>query len=113
MDSKTLAAYREALEARKSDLLAQSAASSEGRGPVALDQQSVGRVSRGDALQQQAMSQAQERQRRHELIRIEQALNRIAEDEFGWCTECGEPIAEARLKIDPSVALCVSCAGRA
>jgi DnaK suppressor protein len=30
--------------------------------------------------------------------------------EFGECAECGEPIAERRLEVDPTALLCVSCA---
>lgn len=112
MDDKTITQYRKVLEARQAELIELSKASAEGRDPVTLDQQSVGRVSRIDAMQQQAMAQAQERQRVQELVRIEQALNRIEEGEFGWCTDCGEEIAPGRLKIDPSVSLCVRCAGR-
>jgi len=112
MDTKTLEKYRQRLEERQAELLAQRAGSADSRQAVALDQQSVGRVSRIDALQQQQMAQAQERQRSHELIRIGQALTRIEDDEFGWCTECGEEIAPGRLEIDPSTPTCVKCAGR-
>ena len=77
---------------------------------VELDQQSVGRLSRMDALQQQEMAQAEARRRTSDLARIEIALNRLAEGEYGWCAECGEPIAFRRLEIDPAAALCIGCA---
>ncbi|GAA0487268.1 TraR/DksA C4-type zinc finger protein [Parasphingorhabdus litoris] len=77
---------------------------------VELDQQSVGRLSRMDAMQQQEMAQAEARRRVHDLARIDIALNRIDEDEYGWCAECGEPIAYKRLEIDPAAALCIGCA---
>lgn len=77
---------------------------------VALDQQSVGRLSRMDALQRQAMGAEQERRRGHDLQRIAAALQRIENDEFGACVDCGEDIAEGRLKADPTVALCIRCA---
>jgi DnaK suppressor protein len=80
------------------------------RGPVELDQQSVGRLSRMDAMQQQEMAQAEARRRNNDLARIEIALNRLAEGEYGWCAECGEAIAVRRLEIDPAAALCVGCA---
>ena len=77
---------------------------------VELDQQSVGRLSRMDAMQQQEMAQAEARRRISDLARIDIALKRIDEDEYGWCAECGDPIAYKRLEIDPAAALCVTCA---
>ena len=112
MDTKTLARFKLALEQRRAELTEHQDASAKGRDPVALDQQSVGRVSRIDAMQQQAMAQAQERQRTREVVRISQALVRIDGNEFGWCLECGEDIPAKRLEIDPAAALCVRCAGR-
>lgn len=112
MDEKEIAEFRRILEAQQAELRDISQASAKGRSPVILDQQSVGRISRVDAMQQQAMAQAQERQRVFELVRIEQALKRIEEGEFGWCMDCGEAIAPGRLKIAPSAGLCVRCAGR-
>jgi DnaK suppressor protein len=79
---------------------------------VEVDPQRIGRLSRMDALQQQAMAQDAERRRRQELARIEAALERVEEGEYGWCLGCGEPIAEARLELDPAATLCVACAGR-
>lgn len=78
--------------------------------PVMLDQSRVGRLSRMDALQVQAMAKAQERRRRAERQRIEAALERLADGTWGLCTECGETIAGARLDFDPTVALCIRCA---
>jgi DnaK suppressor protein len=78
--------------------------------PVELDQQSVGRVSRIDAMQMQAMSQAVQRRRAARRVAIRQALRLIAEGEFGFCVECGEPIATGRLEVDPTFAACVQCA---
>jgi DnaK suppressor protein len=79
---------------------------------VEVDPQRIGRLSRMDALQQQAMAQDAERRRRQELARIEAALARVEEGAYGWCLGCGEPIAEGRLALDPAVTLCVACAGR-
>ncbi|WP_265529234.1 TraR/DksA family transcriptional regulator [Sphingomicrobium marinum] len=82
----------------------------DGRKPVTLDQESVGRLSRMDAMQVQAMAQALERRRQSEKARIDAALTRIEEGEYGWCIACGEAIAPKRLAHDPSVAKCVNCA---
>jgi DnaK suppressor protein len=80
--------------------------------PVELDQTRVGRLSRMDALQSQAMAKETERRRQRELVQIERALARLADGSFGECAACGEMIAMKRLELDPSAALCIDCAGR-
>jgi len=105
-----LESARKALNARRDEILSLSEISSESRDAVALDQQSVGRLSRMDAMQAQAMAKANERQRRIELSRIEAALRRIEEDEYGYCQKCGEEIAPERLRVDPAASFCVDCA---
>lgn len=84
--------------------------SKEYRAPVELDQQSVGRLSRMDAMQQQAMAQDINRRRLARKVAIEQALSRIRDGEYGYCIECGEPVGVARLNVDPVFATCVRCA---
>ena len=101
---------RERLAAKRAELEELSRISKEARATVELDQQSVGRLSRMDAMQQQAMAEAQERTRKRDLVRIEQAERRLREDEYGYCTECGEEIADGRLVIDPMAEKCVNCA---
>src|SRR3546814_7937495 len=51
------------------------------RAPVALDQESVGRLSRIDAMQVQAMALAQQRRRQSERNAIDAALLRIDEED--------------------------------
>lgn len=80
------------------------------RAPVTLDQQSVGRLSRMDAMQMQAMAGATERRRAQRRARIEAALARIDEGEFGWCAKCGGFIGMGRLRADAASPLCVDCA---
>lgn len=98
------------LIARQSELKALDAEAEGWRSTVELDQQSVGRLSRMDAMQQQEMAQAEARRRTSDLARIDNALKRMESDDYGWCAECGEPVAHARLLIDPAAHLCVGCA---
>jgi DnaK suppressor protein len=77
---------------------------------VELDQTAVGRLSRMDALQGQAMSQEQVRRRQVGLQRIAAALHRLDKGEFGDCQDCGEPIDVRRLEMDPAATLCIRCA---
>ncbi len=102
--------YRARLTARRDEIEALRGISAQSRSAVELDQTSVGRVSRIDAMQAQQMALAQERAREAELSRIAAALKRIDDGEYGDCIECGEPIAEKRLDFDPSVATCIDCA---
>lgn len=100
---------RDRLNALKTETVALSKRSHENRQAVQLDQQSVGRLSRMDAMQQQAMAQAQERNRAVMLVRIDQAFKLIEQDEYGYCLSCGDEIAEKRLEIDPTATQCVAC----
>ena len=104
-------AARARLTARRDELNKLSSISAEDRDAVELDQQSVGRLSRMDAMQRQAMAQAQERARAVELARLEQAMRRLEDGEYGWCATCGDQIAAARLEVDPAAAVCIECAG--
>ena len=79
---------------------------------VELDQTRVGRLSRMDAMQAQAMSIETGRRRRQKLLQIDAALKRIDEKEYGYCQECGDPVSEGRLKADPAVLFCIDCASR-
>lgn len=77
--------------------------------PVTLDQQSVGRVSRIDAIQQQQMASANRDQTIGLLQQVEAALKRIETGEYGLCQMCDEPIALPRLQAQPHTANCIDC----
>jgi DnaK suppressor protein len=103
---------RIALEVRRTELAEEDRMSAEARGPVMLQQDSVGRLSRMDAMQQQQMALAAEKRRQSGCVRIGGALHRLDQGEWGYCLTCGEEIAAKRLEHDPSVATCVGCAGK-
>ncbi len=94
----------------RAKLLEESADSTGSRETVMLDQTSVGRLSRMDALQAQAMAKAEEQRRQDTLRKIQSALLRLDADEFGECIECGEWISLKRLQWDPTVLKCIDCA---
>ena len=103
-------AFRRRLEDERATLTADSDSAADDRAPVTLDQQSVGRLSRMDAMQVQAMATAVEARRRGRLQQIEEALRRLDDGDFGYCVECGEDIPAKRLEIDPAASRCIDCA---
>lgn len=105
-----LPAVKARMLAHRDELVADAAASKEQRQPVELDQARVGRLSRMDALQGQAMALETERRRDVELKRIDAALARIEDGSYGDCLGCGEEIAHERLTSDPTTPLCIGCA---
>lgn len=80
---------------------------------VELDQARVGRLTRMDAMQQHAMSQAAARLASVERQRIQSALARMQSGDYGYCVACDEEIAEGRLRFDPSALMCITCATKA
>ncbi len=103
-------AIRARLEARRAELLSLDATAASAAETVELDQTRVGRLSRMDALQGQAMAQATLQRQRNELTRIDAALRRLDAGTYGDCLDCGEPIAAPRLVADPTATLCLTCA---
>jgi DnaK suppressor protein len=110
MTDAEIAAHRARLQAMLEDMDRQEEMGRERQATVVLDQQSVGRLSRMDALQQQAMARAHAGRRGQQAGRIRAALKRIETGEFGYCQSCGEEIGADRLKLDPTLPACVSCA---
>lgn len=101
---------KQRLRHRKAELEEVSESAREAGNTVELDQTRQGRLSRIDALQGQAMSQAAERRRKLELQRIQATFDRIEEGEYGYCARCGEEITWKRLNVDPTTVLCIDCA---
>lgn len=107
-------AQRTAIRARCEAMIAELQADAESRadaaGTVELDQTRVGRLSRMDALQAQAMAKAAASRATRQLQRLQGVLARIDTDDFGLCSDCDESIAHARLLANPAVLRCIACA---
>lgn len=104
--------FRERLETQRQEYLDSRLAARESAQPVQLDQAGVGRLSRMDAMQGQAMAKEAQRRRDVQLQRIELALRRIDSGDYGFCNACEEEIALRRLESDPAATLCIACASR-
>ncbi len=102
--------FREKLIRLRDELQEIEQTGNEAAQTVELDQSRVGRLSRMDALQAQAMSIESGRRRNIKMQRIDAALKRIDKDEFGLCIKCEEEINPRRLEVDPAAPLCIDCA---
>lgn len=109
-DDLDLDALKILLEKRLAEIMAGRDAQQREGAPVELDQTKVGRLSRMDAIQQQAMAQASARRTEVELQRIRTAINRLRAGDYGYCAKCDEEIAERRLQVDPATLICIDCA---
>jgi len=110
MNNTDLDNFKRQLIHLASELRALDATSRASAQPVMLDQASVGRLSRMDAMQAQQMAVETSRRRQEELAKIEGALRRIDAGDYGICFVCGEPIDIRRLAIAPTSTRCVNCA---
>ena len=110
MNETETAQFRSLIRARLAALDAEDALGEAGQATVELDQQSVGRLSRMDALQNQAMAKANSTRRQAERTRLEAALQRMEDGDYGYCEDCGEDIAPKRLELDPAAPRCIDCA---
>lgn len=103
---------KEKLLNMRAELLKLAASGAEQAAVVELDQSKVGRLSRMDAMQAQAMAQETVKRREAKLREITAALKRIDDDDFGLCSNCDEPINPQRLEVDPTALYCIDCATR-
>ena len=97
----------EAIEAQRTLI----ASLSETSKPVAPDN-AIGRLSRMEALNDRAVSEASLNAARHKLSRLETALGKVDQPDFGICVGCDNPIPPARILLMPEATRCVPCAER-
>jgi len=110
MENNKLTRFEDLITVRLKEIDVEDQNTRQDRATVVLDQQSVGRLSRMDAMQQQAMANATHQRRLQEKSRLQAALQRITAGEFGYCADCGGDIPDARLDLNPAVQLCIGCA---
>ncbi|MEL6865728.1 MAG: TraR/DksA family transcriptional regulator [Bacteroidota bacterium] len=73
---------------------------------------SIGRISRMDAINNKSVAEAALRSARKKLGRLKVALSKIDLEHFGICSRCKKPIPPARLMYLPESTRCVHCADR-
>tara|TARA_B100000927_G_scaffold15222_2_gene11956 strand:+ start:2071 stop:2400 length:330 start_codon:yes stop_codon:yes gene_type:complete len=70
----------------------------------------IGRISRMDAINNKSINDRMLRKAKEKLKKLNLALSRINEKEFGMCINCNKLINENRLMLMPEVVRCVKCA---
>lgn len=109
LNTEDLEQFRAKLTTMQGEIPAISESAAQDLKAVALDQTSVGRVSRIDALQLQRMSQETARRRQQLLLKVEGALRRIESGRFGVCFLCEAEIDLRRRSADPTITRCRDC----
>ncbi|MBF0200739.1 MAG: TraR/DksA C4-type zinc finger protein [Desulfamplus sp.] len=71
----------------------------------------IGRITRMEAINSKSINEAALERAKHTLSKLEKALLKIHNPDFGLCRDCEEPIPFARLMIMPETDICVQCAG--
>ena len=77
--------------------------------PREIDQSTVGRLSRIEALQNQGFTESLEARERTQRDEVVQALRRIDDGVFGLCSGCRAPIGFERLLVFPETRTCTGC----
>lgn len=77
--------------------------------PVAPDV-AIGRISRMDAINNKSVMEAALREAEAKLKRLESAISKINDEDFGICSQCKQPIPFKRLKAMPDSTKCMKCA---
>lgn len=73
---------------------------------------SIGRISRMDAINNKSVVDAAIRTAKRKLAGLKNVLNTIDDDDFGICEKCGGDIPEKRIILMPESKNCVHCARR-
>ncbi|MGE3466041.1 MAG: TraR/DksA family transcriptional regulator [Pyrinomonadaceae bacterium] len=108
MDIKRQEKYASSIKDQIKTIEAQLAENDDAKDPIVPDA-AIGRLSRVDAMQNQQMRLALQRNRRDEIARLQNALKLIEVGQYGTCNACEKDIPEARLIAVPDAQMCVPC----
>lgn len=111
MDLKEKARLKEKIVFELAALEKEMASLKEQAKPIPPDN-AIGRLTRMDAIQAKSVAEAVLNEARIRQSKLESALSRIDNDEYGICVDCEEDIPLARLELVPEALKCVHCADR-
>ena len=77
--------------------------------PIAPEN-SIGRLTRMEAIGSKGVSEASFSSAQRKLARLETALNKTEDPEFGVCIRCSSQIPKGRMLLMPESVTCVACA---
>ena len=60
-------------------------------------------------MQQQHMADSTLKQAKQRLRLVQKALNKMPDEEYGYCELCDDVIVFARLQVSPEAQLCLKC----
>ncbi|MCK5154065.1 MAG: TraR/DksA C4-type zinc finger protein [Spirochaetales bacterium] len=72
----------------------------------------LGRLTRMEAIGEKGVNEAILARSKARLIRLENAMERIAAGTYGICVKCKQEIPGGRLEAVPEALICVNCAGK-
>ncbi len=103
----SLQEWKARLLAARADIEALLAGHEEPRAQPESDQEVGDRSARAEAVLDHEMAAETTRRRHTELHRIDAALKRLEDGEFGDCVTCDQPISPERLALDPATPFCI------
>jgi len=109
MDKRTQSKFRKLLQIERQNVLYKISTLAEGSSSEASAKRAGDDADRALArITQEQLSRLGERERLH-LAKIQAALTRLDDKEYGQCESCGDKIASARLEARPFSVYCISC----
>lgn len=112
LSNDQLAELREELRRQLHRLERSMKVTEEAARPVELDQTSVGRLSRMDAIQNQHLTKNLKERGEVRLALLEDALSRLEAGGYGQCSQCESEVGFERLLVFPETPLCGNCGSR-
>lgn len=82
-----------------------------GSRPVRPDN-AIGRLTRMEAINAKSINEANLNAAKVKMAKLERALNKLDDPDFGICAMCENPIPVGRIMLMPETTLCVRCADR-
>lgn len=76
--------------------------------PIAPEN-AIGRISRMDAINNKSVAEAALRKAQQKLSKLEYALTKLNDENFGRCVKCHQIIPLGRLLLMPQSTRCVNC----
>lgn len=109
MDQSTQDEMREVIQEKIEETKEEITHLEEVTKPIKPDN-AYGRLSRMDAINNKTINDAALRKQKGQLQKLERALERVEEGNYGTCLKCGDDIPVGRLKFMPWTTKCVKCA---